>query len=79
MATVYTSRDKCHVSLATAPVLSSFPSIAESRLITRLTLFYKTHTEDSMIPWCNLLGGSDSRTRDATNYYKLDRLPVHHV
>ena len=47
-----------------------WPSLADRRLIARLTLFYNAHTGKISIPLCNLLDRSDSRTRDAKNNYK---------
>ena len=47
-----------------------WPSLADSRLIARLTLFYNAHTGKISIPLCNLLDRSDSRTRGAKNNYK---------
>ena len=47
-----------------------WPSLADRRLIVRLTLFYNAHTEKINIPLCNLVDRSDSRTRGAKNNYK---------
>ena len=47
-----------------------WPSLADRRLIARLTLFYNAHTGKISIPLCNLLDRSDSRTRGAKNNYK---------
>ena len=47
-----------------------WPSLADRRLIARLTLFYNAHTGKINIPLCNLLDRSDSRTRGANNNYK---------
>ena len=44
-----------------------WPSLADRRLIARLTLFYNAHTGTISIPLCNLLDRSDSRTRGAKN------------
>ena len=47
-----------------------WPSLADRRLIARLTLFYNAYTGKINIPLCNLLDRSDSRTRGANNNYK---------
>ena len=47
-----------------------WPSLADGRLIARLTLFYNAHTRKISIPLCNLMDSSDSRTRGAKNNYK---------
>ena len=47
-----------------------WPSLADRRLIARLTLFYNVHTGKINIPLCNLLDRSDSRTRGANKNYK---------
>ena len=44
-----------------------WPSLADRRLIARLTLFFNAHTGKINIPLCNLLDRSDSRTRGANN------------
>ena len=48
-----------------------WPSLAERRLIARLTLFYIAPTGKIDIPLCNIMDRSDSRTRGAKNNYKL--------
>ena len=48
-----------------------WPSLADRRLIARLTLFYIAHTGKINIPLCNIMDRSDSRTRGAKNNYKL--------
>ena len=45
------------------------PSLADRRLIARLTLFYNAHTGKINIPLCTLVDRSDSRTRGAKNNY----------
>ena len=55
----------------TAPLKQlQWPSLADRRLIARLTLFYNADTGKINIPLCNLLDGSDSGTRGAKNNYK---------
>ena len=46
-----------------------WPSLADRRLIARLTLFYNAHTGKINIPLCNIVDRSDSRTRGAKNNY----------
>ena len=48
-----------------------WPSLADRRLIARLTLFYNAHTGKINIPLCNIMDRSDSRTRGAKNNYKF--------
>ena len=47
-----------------------WPSLADRRLIARLTLFYNVHTGKINIPLCTIMDRSDSRTRGAKNNYK---------
>ena len=56
-----------------------WPSLADRRLIARLTLFYNAHRGKINIPLCNIMDRSDSRTRGAkiiTNTFLQKTLPL---
>ena len=66
------SEYRCGPGISVAALLQQlqWPSLADRRLIARLTLFYNAHTGKINIPLCNIIDRSDSRTRGAKNNYK---------
>ena len=66
------SEYRCGPGISVTALLQQlqWPSLADRRLIARLTLFYNAHTGKINIPLCNIIDRSDSRTRGAKNNYK---------